>query len=456
MTEQHQNALVTWLLRAAVAWLVFLGAFALGVFVMAKQVWPYGPIIEIASYFKTDETTTTTITEQIQNDLGLLPHRHLADLGQPYSWSQDYPQLDGLPIRDRRQPPRVFLSPDAPRGYRVIFGTFDFDETLHGAIVLDPDGKLVNVWQLGQEDVPWEARLDRNVSPHGFDIAPDGAIVVGFDGGTQLAAYEWCGDLRWRRQGGFHHSADIGDDNELWAWGNVDTDVMWGKYMVKLDFATGEVLDQIHINDLVSANPEVGVLSIRQLDNADGSVWMKEPWHANDIDPLPRAYADAYPMFEAGDLMVSFRSLDLIAVFDPVTHKLKWWRSGFVRRQHDPDWNADGTITVFNNNMHRGLSSIVEIDPKTYQHETVMPGQPYNFYTWRRGKHQRMDDGGFLVTSTEQGRVFEVDAEGNIVFDFINVYEGEGSYLVLSEAFFLPEDFFGDDLPVCGEPAGQG
>ena len=51
--------------------------------------------------------------------------------------------------------------------------------------------------------------------------------------------------------------------------------------------------------------------------------------------------------------MISLRNYNLLFVVDPDTWKVKWYQIGPWRRQHDPEFNGDGTITVFNNNTYR-------------------------------------------------------------------------------------------------------
>ncbi len=347
---------------------------------------------------------------------------------------------------------RGFLSQDAPKGYRLIYGVFDFKESLHGAVLFDPDGEVFNIWHLGQQGVAWNHQPDENIFPHGFVIGSDGSIATAYDSGTSLTKYDFCGNILWRIKGGFHHSISFDGRFAIWTWGDAGSEKPYGNNLIKIDYETGEVLKEFHMDDILQANLDIDIFGILQEDSIDGSKWIGHKaggrWHVNDIDPLPEEFADQYPGFNQGDLLLSLRSPDLICVIDPNTYKVKWWRQGLTRRQHDPDWNSKGTMTIFNNNMHRGLSSIVEINPETYEHHHVVLGQAYEFYTWIRGKHQRLQNNGYLITSTQQGRVFEINEQGDVMFEFINIYNEEKGFLALSEAVFLPTDYF-KELPKC-------
>ncbi|PSQ84762.1 MAG: hypothetical protein BRD40_00840, partial [Bacteroidetes bacterium QS_1_65_9] len=64
--------------------------------------------------------------------------------------------------------------------------------------------------------------------------------------------------------------------------------------------------------------------------------------HINDVEPLPPDLADAYPLFDAGDLVVSVKRLHLVFVFDPDSMTVKWHASDPFVAQHDPDFIGDG------------------------------------------------------------------------------------------------------------------
>ena len=436
----------------ALCWLVFVTAFMAGLYVYAAQVWPYPIVAKIQQFVAGDTEEKATLMEKVKNDLNFKPARHIISSSRESVDFQKYKELTGLPLHSRRDNPKMYLSPAAPKGYRLIYGGFDFEDNFHGAILLDQQGKVSHVWQISQEGVEWNHRPDTNTFPHGFEIAPDGSIVTAYDGGTSLTRYGYCGEIIWRIKGGFHHSIAFDSDGSLWTWGKAGAEIPYGDNLIKIDFETGKILKEFHLNKVMKANPDIDIFGILQEDSAEGSNWISDEaggrWHANDIDPLPEELVQYYRDFKVGDLLVSLRSPDLVFVMDPETLQVKWWRQGLVRRQHDPDWNDQGTITIFNNNMHRGYSNIMELDPVTYDYNIMLDGEKYDFYTWMRGKHQLLDNGGLLVTSPQQGWVFEVDEQGEMTFEFLNTYGGEKEFMAVSEARFLPETFF-KELATC-------
>jgi hypothetical protein len=452
----------------SLCWLVLLAGFLGGIYVYTTEIWPYPTLKDIKDFVAGHEEEKTSLAEKLESDLGIKPSRHIvtnarlnetegqrkaisykegsefSDFFQKYG--KNLKELEGLPLKQPRKKPRVFISGDAPRGYRVLYGAFDFQKTLHGVILLDPDGNVANVWQTSQEGVDWWHPNDSNTYPHGLEIAPDGSIVTAYDRGTSMTKYDYCGNKIWTTKGKFHHSIDFEDSGSFWTWVN--------NWFTKVDYETGKVLKEFHLLYVMKANPLVDIFGI--LQDYDGN-WVEDNpsayWHPNDIEALPKELAQYYPQFRVGDLLVSLRQPNLIFVMDPETLKVKWWRQGLARRPHDPDWNERGTITIFSNNSHRGYSNIVELNPATMDHDIVVVGQKYQFYSSIRGKHQLEPNGSYLITSSNQGRVFEVDPRGNITFEFLNVYSdngqsGEAEYLVVSEARFLPENFF-KELPVC-------
>ncbi|MEM7711398.1 MAG: arylsulfotransferase family protein, partial [Pseudomonadota bacterium] len=146
--------------------------------------------------------------------------------------------------------------------------------------------------------------------------------------------------------------------------------------------------------------------------------------------------------------------LNLVAVVDPETGILRWWRHGPWLKQHDPDFEPDGTITVFDNGTGLWRSRILRIDPADDSISVEFAGtEAQPFYTWRRGKHQVLPNGNVLLTEAEHGRVLEVDDEGGIVWTHDMPWDADHN-LIVTEARHVPEGFFRSGIPSCAEMAG--
>jgi len=221
--------------------------------------------------------------------------------------------------------------------------------------------------------------------------------------------------------------------------------------VVRIETATGRIARRIPVADIVSANSDIDILEVGEdadwndvHTSSKGKRWFtQDPFHLNDVEPLPASIADRFPEFKPGDLLLSARHLNLIFVMDPITLKVRWWESGAWRRQHDPDWQPNGEITLLDNRTGRGSSRIVSINPQSREVRVLFDGRKDGFYTHWLGKHQITPFGNILVTSPAQGRAFEIDANGKLVFDLINTRPGDKNFdYMMTEAIWLPLDFF--------------
>jgi len=335
-------------------------------------------------------------------------------------------------------------------GWRVLVGAFTIDGKFnHAALVLSPELEIVKIYKLSEDNIPGQKPgppMSKFV--HGFNILKDGSVIFAFDMGVSLQRFDRCGKRIWAVGGGFDHAATL-DEGEKFVWTLRKDETM--SEVVKVATATGEIVRRITMDDIIAANPTIDILEIRQQDDNWGNgnprnkreIWLGDPFHLNDVEPLPAAIADRFPGFKAGDLLLSARSLNLVFVVDPETLEVKWWRMGAWRRQHDPDWEPTGEISVYDNRMSRDYSRIVSIVPASQKTRIVYDGRANDFYSRIRGKHQFTAAGNLLISSPQQGRVFEVEPNGQVVLEIYNTKPGSDEFnYPLSEAIFFPSDAF--------------
>ena len=428
-----------WAQRLAIIYLGALGCSVWGYGVASFNWWPQSIIQELGMFIKGDpEEHKSTVVEKIENDVGGRPNRKLVS----YSARRVHPKRKYRSLklpnqRVRRLSPLIFHSKKASQGLRLIYGSFDHQKGLNGAILLDEQGDFLWEWVISEDGLPWAQQGGaERVFPHGVLIEPDGSLIVAFDNGVSLQKFDRCSKRVWATKTRVDHSLNRDANGDIWGVKTPDLLLLFDQY-------TGKIKRTLKMKSWAQSS-QIDPLGLRQYDSGHRSKWINHGggyWHPNDAEPLPADYADVFPQFETGDLLISFRSINAIFVASPKTMAIKWWRIGAWRRQHDPDWQPDGTITVFNNNAHRSASSIIRIDPKTYQHEVIFDGHQEQFYTWMRGKHEVLPNGHITVSSPQQGRVFEVTAEGEVVFEFVNRYDPRHALLV-SELLTLPTNYF--------------
>ena len=206
--------------------------------------------------------------------------------------------------------------------------------------------------------------------------------------------------------------------------------------MQEIDFINEVVRTQGEESFIFSVRPDREILKHKKDPPIEQDIF-----HTNDIEVLSSELADIFEEFSAGDLLLSFRNLNLISVLDPNSKRIKWWSHGPWLYQHDPDFTIDGKISVFSNNSERGRSEILLIDPVTKKVSNNLFYGNLNFYTHSMGKHTYLPNGNILIISPGKGRAIEVTPTGDKVLEFNNVIK-EGYNAHLGNGVWLPANFF--------------
>ena len=337
----------------------------------------------------------------------------------------------------------------AAQGY-IAVTRFDLETPGYQVDLMGPDGTLLHSWPI-RHDRLFEGGNPLEF-PHGTKVLPDGSLVANFDAGIGMARIDACGDAIWTRDDGkYHHEIAAGLDG-LWTWFAKDGASLHGNALLRFDPETGAHLESIHlVDDVVLASEATAAAytippGFRFKREATGTQ-APDTFHPNDIDPLPAEMAAAFPMFSAGDLLISLRNTNMLAVVDRDSFETLWSAHGPWLQQHDPDWQPDGTITVFSNNPDRFRSAIVQIDPATGATVDLFSGNGPEFDSYIMGTHQRLPNGNWLITSSMEGRVLEVTAGGAPVREISNVLNDSLNGIVPNAEFLTQQDL--PNLPSC-------
>jgi hypothetical protein len=338
-------------------------------------------------------------------------------------------------------------------GYYVFMG-WDKPNDQYMIWLYDNKGVQLHSWPLNyaalDDGAPTHSRAD---SPHGLQVLPDGSVIVNFDKGKVMARLDVCSKPIWIKDGIFHHSLDSDENGHMWTWRADGTAYGDQQYLTRFDPVTGKTLQEISlIEEIIKTHGEEPFIFAVRPDFEFRKFDKNPPpdadlFHPNDIEVLPSRLADKFPEFAAGDLLISFRNLNLVAILDPESKRIKWWERGPWKFQHDPDFTVDGKISVLDNNTYRNRSEILTIDPATRKVSNNLLNGNLKFYTESMGNHQYLPNGNILVVSSGEGRIIEVTATGDTVFEFNNIVNEQDNAHV-ENGVWLAKDFF-TTVPHC-------
>lgn len=445
---------ITYLVVSVVA----LYSFAVGRF----KIFPYEYIegyVENFEKFAVGDPLEghTTVMDKLMNDAGLSFDRVLyvyPEVARTNAKSVSYKTLSTRP-----ESPLIYIDPAHREGYRVIVGAFKLEDTFWGALLISPEGEIIHSWNLSTSHLKGNNAEDNFKNLYGVHVFPDGSIIFGMhQSGGGIVKVDACSKNVWDLDGFYHHAVSPGDDGTFWSLEGLK---LLDQDLVQVSIETGEILKTIRMKDVRDANPFVHIWHLQPpgFSNLEMLNEQSDMSHANDVDPLSQDMAKHFPQFEPGDLAISYATTNLIFVLDPDSLQVKWWRVGMGDFQHDPDWEPNGRIVIFNNNLRaesletpRKVSDIVSIDPRSMDFEIIHRGETLGFRSKANGRHQLTNFGTRMITSSQQGWAYEVDQDDRVVFSFVNNMNFKAhKALHLSEAWRLDANYFSSPFwKTCG------
>jgi hypothetical protein len=328
-------------------------------------------------------------------------------------------------------------------------GTFD-GFTLY-TTTQGPRAKLINM--RGDVVHEWELPFRKAwaTPPHVRDPLPDQQIhwfrAHLYPNGDLLAVYHAEGDtpfgyglvkvdkdsrLQWAYAGNTHHDIDVDEDGAIYTLGQ------------KIDRKPPPGLDELPgpliTDSLVVLAPDgreresiplleafrdssYAQLFLAALDLAParGPAASRDSKgdlvHANSVKVLTRNLAPKFPLFRPGQVLISFRTPNLLAVVDRGTRTVVWAARGIWQAQHDAEFLQNGHILLYDNVGSNHGSRVVEYDPQTqavtwiYQNENSDP-----FRAASRGMKQRLPNGNTLLTDPDHWLLLEVTPTKDLVW----------------------------------------
>ena len=402
--------------------LIFL-IFAYGIAVGKYRVFPYKYINKVTSLAEKG-------IKQLRQDSKLDLPWYYKRLGNPY-------------------PKAIFNSNKAYPGLNFVSG-FSNNKTRIFLKILDMNGNKVHEWDVDWKKIwPNPQHLPNRKIPkgrpgtyiHGMVMMENGDVIFNFEH-FGLVRLDVDGNVVWRLPYVTHHSAHLHDDGNIWVSGekfhekdDIEANSRFPnrrppirEYTILEVSPDGKILNEWFIAKILRKNGYSGMLNLGTIANKETIMGGDaDILHVNDVEPFPSNLKESF--FKKGDVMVSPRNINAVFVFNKNTEKIKFMSQGLFVRQHDPDFIDGDTISVFDNNNSASKSAnpqsrILIISAPDNQAEVFYEGTKENpFFTNIGGKHEWLSNGNLLITDFINGRGFEVNRKGEVVWQYYNFIE---------------------------------
>jgi hypothetical protein len=341
------------------------------------------------------------------------------------------------------------------------------------ATLVDMKGRTVHRWAMPfRKAWPIHPHLRHLVEPNYTAwrqavLMPNGDVVVVYIGqgaapwGYGLARLDKDSNVIWTVSDHFHHDVTIGEDGNIYSLVHrISNEKVpeipeikqpyFRDYIVVVS-PDGKVLKEIDLFDAMirrfkKTGEEQSLYSFVYRRNGDFL-------HTNTAKYIPKAFADKNPDVETGQILVSFRSMSMLAAVDPETDEVVWTLQGPWKSQHDPDMLPNGNLLIFDNNGRRvvgGHSSVLEYDPVKEESVWLYTGQDHGFDSDIRGGQQKLSNGNILITESQGGRLLELTPEKELVWEWDSPYKSspDKAYTAVVMGGFR---FTEDELPFLKE-----
>jgi hypothetical protein len=318
------------------------------------------------------------------------------------------------------------------------------------AWLIDMEGNTLHEWRMpfnkAWPDPPHvdDPVKEKAIKWSGAHVFPNGDLLANYTAhgdtpyGYGLIKLDKDSNIIWKYPGHVHHDFTIDEDGSIWTliheFRDLSSDPVEGmpkKFkgqriledeIVHLS-ADGEVLETINLTEAAVDSD----FRDKMAKWHRGKRW--DLLHTNTVEPISAAFARHHDFAEPGQLLVSFREPSAIALVDRETKRVEWFTNGFWVKQHDPDALDNGNILIFDNQGYRGpagASRVAEFNPANGEIVWSYAGTADKpFETKWGGKQVMVPNGNVIATENLKSRIFEVNRDGEIVWEFYNPFRAE-------------------------------
>jgi hypothetical protein len=339
---------------------------------------------------------------------------------------------------------------DALEGGALLIGV-QYSKSL-ACLLVDGQGRVLKRWdvehrlfnpaimQWWRKEIPMSEGFgidDARLLPGGSIVFSQTLTNVNSFRGQRLALMDRDSRILWQVPGNFHHFIDIAGipptiytltahlRNDFPYVASAQDKVSFLDDYVEIYAMDGKKLDEISIVQAFQRSPygnwlssfEISLPELQRVVQPDGAV-LYDLLHTNSVQYLDAFNAAALPFARSGDLLLSFRGLNAIAVLRPSSRQIVWVTKGPFLHQHDAEVR-DGKAYIYDN---EGLGTTVDSPSRVIRYDptTNAAFEVYSspaLHTPYLGNYDRLPDGSWIISAPQRGRVIVVTPAKQVVWE---------------------------------------
>ena len=349
--------------------------------------------------------------------------------------------------------------------------------------LIDMEGNIVHEWSHGRQ--AFMAELLPNGNLMRLELGPDSPVSFGGWHGS-LREYDWNGNVVWEytcrdKNKVAHHGFDRlpNGNTAILVWERMGWDELIARgrdakdpvntpdgCVVTYGMPPGRTVHDVWPDSIIEVDPKGNVVWEFHVKDHIGTA--KDQWDPNYH--LPHGFQPSYMTgpdwthwnsirynAETDQYLVNSRNWGEMYIIDRKTKKMVWrWGNpqtygasskaqGYsvngdqkLFGPHDCNWLPNGNIAIFDNGTLRpsgNRSSVYEIKRDgTFDGGEIVwkfnTADPNSFSSDYQSAAQKLPNGNWHITSTNNGHIFEVTEKKEVVWEFINPMSGDKAYCV--------------------------
>jgi hypothetical protein len=281
-------------------------------------------------------------------------------------------------------------------------------------------------------------------------LYPNGDLLVvlhavqQFARGYGLVKLDKDSNVVWSYAAGVHHDVDVAPDGTIYAIQHEDVDSLPpGLQFIPtpclVDSLAALTPDgklkgkPISVLEAFRDSPYAAILQVLDIPTQkkdgrsapstekhfDDMTRIADSLHTNTVKVLTPELARKFPGWKAGQLLITVRTLDTIAVVDPESRAVVWASRGPWHEPHGAEFLDNGNLLIFDNQGLSTGSRVLEYNPRTQAFPWSYSGENWGpFFSSVRGMCQRLPNGNTLAVNSVGGEILEVTREKEVVWSF--------------------------------------